>query len=463
MKRAVRLGVLVGSLALIAQGAVISSSTVQAGAAGLPGCSLGTDPNPEAAIPKSSTLVFPKITNSPVSTIKVVPRKGGGSFIDTRTKKTYFPRGAVYVRKLPKLVKPNHLICPQVNFGTGSGDAAYNPIRAIAALTLMHSYGYNVVHVGLSGSDMGNPKGLGLNPRYLRNVASFINIARSNGIRVILTFIALPTSGGYLPAQADYNVAGTPKYHNRNLYYLDRTWIQAQQRFFSDFIDGLRRQHAAMTDIFSLELAGEQVWYGNFWPLNLTTGSVHTAARSKPYNMADPVSRVAMMNDNSLNWQNSLTATIKRKLPSTLVSVGFFAPYDTRLDPQPPVRLIHPESSFSSKSRIDFVDLHMYPIFGPLPQQLASLHVNPSTTTKPIILGEVGVYRSEAPNATVAGLKLLDWQHQSCSNSGFHISGWIVWTWDTTPSEQPGLFNMLGGGAGIASALAPNTHPNPCR
>ena len=103
-----------------------------------------------------------------------------------------------------------------------------------------------MVYVGLNPDEIGNTTGPGLNANYVANLASFINIARSYDIRVLIALMPLPFHGGYRPDQAAYTTKGSAKYHNLNLYYIDGNYLAAQKRYVSDLITGLdrrRRQH----------------------------------------------------------------------------------------------------------------------------------------------------------------------------------------------------------------------------
>ena len=210
---------------------------------------------------------------------------------------------------------------------------------------------------------------------YVANLASFINIARSYDIRVLIALMPLPFHGGYLPDQAAYTTKGSAKYHNLNLYYIDANYLAAQKRYVSDLITGLTGAGANMSDIFSLELIGEVVFNRTQWPLNMNSGLVQTDGRIQPYDMSDPSSRNDLIDQNTLNWENQLTDAIHAQLPSVLVSVGYFTPYALVRFPQTP-RISRPESSFSSESDVNFVDIHMYPIFGPIVDQINSLGVS---------------------------------------------------------------------------------------
>ena len=407
------------------------------------------------------TFPIPATNPAPVDPIAVVPSKGGGSFVNTVTKARFVPRGAHYVRLATVKLSRRYTICMSSDFDVGTGLDAYNPHRAAQALSEMQGYGYNEVSVGLNPVEIGNPSGSGLDPTYLADLASFVNIARADGIRVSIDLMSLPQRGGYLPSGPTYSAKTSPKYHNTNLTYIDVNFLAAQKRYISDVITGLSSAGANLSNIFSFELTGEVVFRSNQWPLNLTRGFAQTDGQIQPYNMADPSSRTELIDANLLHWENQLSGTIHAVLPKTLVSVGFFAPY--ALVRFPSDRISRPELSLGSKSNVDFVDLHTYPIFGSLVDQVKSFGVAGSSITKPIIMGEFGEYGSEAPTPAAAAAALVSWQQLSCHVHGFQFSGWVTWTWDTIPSEQSGIYNMVTGHDAIAAALAPRPRWNPCR
>ena len=187
----------------------------------------------------SYNFPIPATNPAPVDPLATVPAAGGGSFVDTVTNQPFVPRGAHYVRLATVQLASNYILCMSSDFDVGTGLDAYNPHRAAQALSQMASYGYNVVYVGLNPLEIGNKSGTGLNVNYLANLASFINIARSDNIRVLIALMPLPLHGGYIPSGAPYTTKGSPQYHDLNLYYVDANYLAAQKRYVSDLITGL--------------------------------------------------------------------------------------------------------------------------------------------------------------------------------------------------------------------------------
>ena len=414
--------------------------------------------HPCSQIPQPAGAVYthpiPPTNPAPVDPIVAVPSPGGGSFAElvtnggVTTRQKFVPRGADYVR-LSTVVRGPNTVCVLSNFDVGTGVDAYNPYRAAQVLGTMAGYGYNVIRVGFNSAESGEKSG-SLNPAYWANVANFINIARSDNIRVSLVLMPLPVQD--VPKPSTVPLPNADQTRNGNLYYLQPAYLTAEETYVKNLIDILETEHANISDIFSYELEGETYFRTNVWPLNLKSGIVSTTAGK--FDMASATSRNAMIDDNTLYWSNQLTEAIHSILPSSLVALGF----TQGLVAFPQGRIGRPESSLSSSSLLDYVDFHLYPIFGPVQAQINSIGVAADTFTKPIVMGEFGEYGSEAPNASVAANALAAWERQSCNLFGFRFSGWMTWTWDAEPWEQqPTIYSMVDDHNAIARALDPQS------
>lgn len=418
--------------------------------------------NPCSKIPRPTGGVYthpiPPSNPASVAPIVTVPSPGGGSFAEVvtengrTTEKRFVPRGADYVRLSPAK-EGTHTICALSTFDVGTGLDAYNPHRAAQALATMEKFGYNVVHVGFNPVESGETSGA-LNPTYWANVANFINMARSYNIRVSMVVMPLPIQD--LPDPSTVPLPQKDQIRNGNLYYLEPAYLTAEETYAKDLIDILEADDANVSDIFSFELQGETFFKTDLWPLGLASGMVATNAGT--FDMASAASREAMIDENTVFWENSLTEAIHSILPKALVAVGF----TQGLAAFPEDRIGRPESSLSSLSQVDYVDFHLFPRFGPLQEQIGSIGVGASTVTKPMVMGEFGEYTSQASTPAGAAAQLVAWQEQSCHVDGFRFDGWLVWTFNTSPSEQSGIYNMVEGDDAIASALAPRIRPNAC-
>ncbi len=405
-------------------------------------------------VPSASTYTLPATNSAPVNPIVTVPSPGGGSFAEVvtnsgvTTQQKFVPRGAEYIRLAPAVIG-GRTTCAISTFDVGTGFAAYSPHRVAQALATMEHYGYNVVRVGFNASQSGQGTGQ-LNPAYWANVANFINIARSDNVRVEMVLMPLPSQ--YLPAARTVPLPVDDQRRNGNLYYLEPAYITAQQNYVSDVITMLKADQANMSDIFSFELQGETYFKSNLWPLNLDSGTVSTDTGE--YDMASATARNDMMDESTLYWENTLAQEIHTDLPGSLVAVGF----TQGLAVFPEGRIGRAESSLTSSSLVDYVDFHIYPIFGSMSSQVAAIGVPATSVTKPIVVGEFGEYLSRLPSASAAAVALADWEKESCNIDGFRFSGWITWTWDNEPWEQyPALYNMADDHYVMAKALDPES------
>ena len=104
----------------------------------------------------------------------------------------------------------------------------------------MHGADFNVVRVWENACWGGAPGCMdrasgGLDPAYLRNLARFLQVAKDNGIFVILTLDELPDTGGY---RSSFDTHGG-KFAEFNLQFMTQGGIVAQRRYYADFIRGL--------------------------------------------------------------------------------------------------------------------------------------------------------------------------------------------------------------------------------
>jgi hypothetical protein len=232
--------------------------------------------------------------------------------------------------------------------------------------------------------------------------------------------------------------------------------------FYKDFIDALRTVHAATDAIFSYELNNELYYENDQPPLSLATGTVK-AVNGKTYNMGVPADKDKMIAETMPYWINGVRGAILSEDPTALVSVGFFAPQkpqpgdvDQRLAVSTPVWA----------SMADFVDLHLYklPADPADPAHVMQAVVGSFGATgvvdRPVIMGEYGAQHL-IPSTAEAAFRLTAWQVESC---GFGFDGWLLWTWDLTPADDPTnvFYSAVDGNGEINSALSPNGRPNPC-
>lgn len=322
----------------------------------------------------------------------------------------------------------------------------YDHAKVAAMVATWERDGYNTTRVFLNPTQIGRPDGQGLSSGYLANLADFVTTAAAHDVRTMITIGSPPTHGGYVPRTAPRTA---PSFGLYNEDYLDPNFIAAQRRYLRDLVAGLRAKGAPLEDVL-WELKGEQDWNLSAAPLDRHSGRV-TTADGKTYDMASAVSRTAMERNNLLHWTNTLSATLHRLVPHSLVGVGLFPPSVHHRTSQ-----VTPGPLFSSATTSDFVDVHVYPNVGPESVQMASFGA--SATTKPVIMGEFGVTRKHPVAAATTAL--VSWQQDSCHIAGVSVSGWLLWNWNSKADAE--FWYAKADGGRIAHALAPVNRPDPC-
>jgi hypothetical protein len=373
---------------------------------------------------------------------------GAGEFYDRATGERFVPRGNNYTRlanlKPPCLETgfPYHAV-----FNVGEYDAA----RIENTLAAMQLEGYNLVRVFLNGVCLGKQGG-GLNEDYLRNVGDFLRLAKTHSLFVLFTTDDPPVPG-YSGAMNHYDDID---WENRQFLTVDG--VQANGRFWEDFILELARLGAPLDYVFAYELRNEQFFHGDHRPLNMTSGLVKTGNR-ETYDMADPAAKEAMMAENLVYWIDGVRAAILEVDPTALVTVGFFWPQGPNPARIGDTRWVTTEPAIRESSA-DFIDLHAYPAGElTLEQYVENFGIEgmEGKLEKPILMGEFGLEKSKAFSAGDAARVLHDWQVESCQ---YGFGGWLLWTWDT--AEQTDFYNGLSGSGEINSVLAPANRPDPC-
>lgn len=378
----------------------------------------------------------PGLSKAMASPLAVVHATHGGHFVVRATGASFSLRGFDY-QPLDKVPGQTGRYV-NVTFTPSSYDHA----KVAAMVRTWQADGYNGCRVFLNPTEIGNPNGAGLSGAYLADVADFVRTAARHGVRTLVTLGSLPTKGGFTPK-------AQPSFGLYNEDYLEPSFIEAQKRYLRVLVAGLRAKGAPLEDVL-WELKGEQDWNLSAAPLSWTSGTV-TTADGKTYDMGRAASRAAMERSNLVHWANALTATLHRLVPGSLVGVGVYPPSVKHKTWE-----VTPGPLFTSATKTDFVDVHVYPNLGPEAVQMASFDA--ASTRKPVIMGEFGATRKQTVGVATAAL--VTWQEQSCHLGGVRISGWLLWNWNSSADAQ--FWDALAGGGKIAHALAPVNRPNPC-
>jgi hypothetical protein len=305
---------------------------------------------------------------------------------------------------------------------------------------------------GCCQGTIGDPAG-GLNSAYMANVVDFLQRAKTHAISVVIASSWLPAFGGFTQLYGGCY----PQFDDINLVNLSSCGIAAAKMYFQDFVHALINASAPMDSIFAYEVWDEYYYYATAAPLNSTSGTI-TTANSQTYDMSSSTSRQQMMDDGLVYFADQMRTSILALDPTALVAMSFFppeGPNPSRIGDQ---RIIEVYPAIAS-SKLDYVDLHPYPIVLSLTidQVAQNYGFVGYQQQKPILMGEYGAFRWAYPLVSDAASGVQSWQIQSCT---YNFKGWLLWTWDT--DEQPELWNGLSSGGAINLSLAPASRPNPC-
>ena len=393
---------------------------------------------------KKSMNIKPKIVSNvkPLPKI-IVSRKNGklGKFLYKKTGKIFVPEGY------------NHTIgdvedykIPHATFNVGT----YDSKRIDKVLDEMKKLGANTIRVWLWGTDhkgkgiWGGVDSQSLNKEYMENFCDFLRLATKHKIYVVPILDLPPANTKYKYfikkeiKNADRNVTD----HNSDI--LLQGFIDARKQAAKDTVQFVKDADPNLLNtILGWSIANEICLLSSAGPFNLDKGIVKVA-NGKSYNMADFDSRQKCADDSFLYWANQLAEAIHEVDPKGLVTIGMWTSdaherkpingikisknIDSRFPPRPSVFA-------SSKSKIDFLDIHVYP-------WMNKFLINPDAhelkaTTKfglPVLVGEYGVFTHQATNNLDGAEKVIQLR-KKCYDVGY--AGVLHWVWNYTN----GLYN----------------------
>ena len=316
----------------------------------------------------------------------------------------------------------------------------------------MQALGYNTVRIFIVGECRvgcsGDPSTGRISSRYVRNVVDFLRRAKRHRLFVILT-------ATFPPARYMAMIGTNPLVDNVNRIFLTNGGISAFASYWRDLVLELRRQRAPLDDVLAYDVNNEPALVADHPPFTLAAGHLR-APNGRTYDLSDPAAKQQLVGDALVTYVDRVRAAIRRVDPTALVDSSFFEPQGPNSTRAGDPRIVDTKAVIE-RSTLDFVDLHTYPGFAlTLPQYMQNFGVS-GMTRKPLIIGEMGGFRSAYDSPDLAAEALRAWQAASCT---YRVGGWLIWTWDT--DEQPELWTALSGGSAIANALSPIKRPDPC-
>lgn len=326
---------------------------------------------------------------------------------------------------------------------------------------------FHVYHVGEDGI-LDSPQAREIAPAYLDNVVHFLRQARTHGIRVIFTWdIWLPPSEWWrsepLPGEADCDLR--PDWdpaQGLNAFRLHRGSVRTRANAIVALIEALRaRDPGLLPVVMAWELENEVYLSAEKAPFSDREGEFTFAGRS--YEPACDAQTQALMDDVLVQWANLCVEAIRRADPDTLVSAGVFSfaavgrggpgtlSQDRTRDVRIPARLLA-----LLRSRLDYVDLHLYAWRTPertvgehLERNLASVEwdevqARARELGKPVMCGECGVYANylrSAPNWQVINhdLGVQCFREHTLGLREHGLAGALYWPYgnpDSTPGDE---------------------------
>lgn len=408
------------------------------------------------SVPVKGTDSLPAIATSaesdPISTTELLEHQigvrimdGVGEFYDKSTGEKFIPRGNNYVRLDPQSRDGGF---PQI-YHSVFDPAYYDSEEVIQAFTEMQMLGYNSVRVFISQNTIVTT--YNLDPAYMQNIIDFLNLAKEHSLFVIFTLDWVPGGkyGEILSRDCCEN------FNNYNASTLPAAGLEANKKFFQDFIKYLIDKEAPLDTIFSFQLRNELFYEMNVPPLSLKSGIVE-GANGVSYDMANADDKTRMADENMVFWINALRDAIIELDPTALVSVGFFWPQEPNLARIGDPRYINTAPAIWETS-LDFIDLHAYPASELNLEEYAQNFGIEAMQEKPIIMGEFGIATFSIPSVDNAASILMNWQADSCK---YGFDGWLLWTWDIY--ENNDFYNAKSGSGQIGEVLAPVHRPDPC-
>jgi hypothetical protein len=402
-----------------------------------------------STIPISHPTSAPAIVEHRIATHRIY---GIAGFYNRQTSQSFVPRGANYSILVPVLDHYENRL-----FAVG----VYDHNRTQADFKALAATGYNTVRIILDGCTsgdgcIGSENGEGLNPAYLDNIADLMSLAKETNLFLLVASENLPELGGYR-ALADQ---GANQYiaEGRNAEYLTSAGIQAAQQYWTDLLTGLIARAAPFDIVLGWELQSEQYYPSDQAPFSLQDGIVKPA-NGKTYDMSNPAQKQALAEDGIRDYIDQVRQTILTHDPTSLVTMGFFAPDSPNPWREGDERYVD-TSALLEDSTLDFYDFHAYPGMGLSISELAQNFGLSGHITKPILMSEVGANTWVYPQISDGVIAVQDWIAASCT-VGF--SGWLYSGYNPSPAGLlDATWGLVDDQNAILKALSPNNQPDAC-
>lgn len=414
-------------------------------AAGIISCSKDNPASPEP--PEEEEPFIPKDHS-----IGIRSNGSGAEFYNKDTGESFIPRGVNYFYIVP--VPEGHL--EDRFFGTDQFDES----RVRSDFLALAEKGYNVVRIFLDTCSsgvgcVGFPDEDGLNPPWLDNIKTTMDLAKEAGIYLLLTSNDLPSQGGYVQIADEANSELFGPY--RNVQFLSPKGIEAFQKYWGDLMKGLAERDAAFDAVFAWSLLNEQWYFRTEPPFSLNSGMV-TTANGSTYNMASQSDKKRMAVEGMIHFIDSIREVIDGYDPDALVTMGFFEPDYPNPLRQGDFRYVE-AGPLLHEADLDFFDFHGYPGETQLSEIAENFGMN-GYSQKPVIMGEYGAFLDRYPELDSAIEAVQGWVAQSCKEG---YDGWLYWGMYRAPvAIGDATWGFMDDDQQVMESLSPLNQPDPC-
>jgi hypothetical protein len=401
------------------------------------------------------TLELPLTTPTPLPVehrISIRRTYGIASFYDHESGKDFIPRGVNYFYLVPVGgIYENRV------FGVNEFDRQ----RVEKDFQRLREAGYNTVRIFL---DLCNPgpecivsaEGEGVNQAYLDSIVAVMQIAKENGLVLILSSNDLPEASSY---EALSRQGASEKFASyRNIQFLTSKGIEAVSMYWEDLLGGLAQRQAPFEVVLGWELLNEQWYVADQPPFSLSEGKV-TTANGLTYDLSDPTQKQNIAVDGMLYYIEQIRKAIQRYDPAALLTMGFFAPDHPNPWRTGDTRYVETAPLLPSAD-LDFYDFHIYPANTLTMTGYVENFGIANYYEKPMLIGETGAYLQAYPTLEMASRTIQDWIASSCS---YGFDGWLYWGYYRASEDLPDATWGFSDGDGLMmKALSPAFQPDPC-
>jgi hypothetical protein len=410
-------------------------------------------PTPTRTLQPVSELLLPTSTPLPAEhRINIRRTYGIASFYDRENDEIFVPRGANYFYLVPVGgIYENRV------FGVDEFDRQ----RVEKDFKRLREAGYNTVRIFL---DLCNPgpecivtaDEVGLNQAYLDSIVEVMQIAKENGLVLILSSNDLPEGSSY---EALSRQGASEKFASyRNIQLLTSEGIEAVRMYWQDLLAGLAQRQAPLDAVLGWELLNEQWYTADQPPFSLSEGKV-TTANGQTYDLSDPAQKQSIAVDGLVYYIEQIRGAIQRYDPTALLTMGFFAPDYPNAWRTGDTRYVETAPLLTSAD-LDFYDFHVYPANTLTMTGYVENFGITNYYEKPMLIGETGAYLLAYPTLELASRSIQDWIASSCP---YGFDGYLYWGYYRASEDLPdATWGFMDGDGLMMKALSPDFQPDPC-